>query len=348
MKPREQERNRVEEGALECPSLMTVDSANRLAFADLTNVIFLRRHHAPQGDAPPCVVDAATRPAPVAPRLSSTRFAAAVVATVALHSAALAAFFYEPAPLPSIGVEAISVELVIGSETLAGLQQAPSPTETDQMEIEAKDRPIEPVTEPADNAEAKIADKPMELAAVQPTPEETRSEAEPQAVELPKPEEIKPVEAKVEPIAQPKLERPSEKPTPKPVKRAEPKQAKKKSDRDTERTRQRVAAVAPQQASVSSNSAGVGRSSSDTSYRSLVLGHLLRFKPSTTESGFGVSTVAFNFNSSGAVTSVRLVSSSGNPRFDEIATSMVRRASPFPAPPDGRPQSFNVPIKLNR
>jgi protein TonB len=344
MKLREQERNRTAEEVLECPSLLSMTSANVLTFADLTNVIFLRRHHAPQGDAPPCLVDVTARPAPLAARLSSKRFAAAIVATIALHGAALAAFLYEPAPLPSIGVEAISVEIVIGSNTNLGVQQAPSPSEFEQERVEAKDKPVEPESEPVDNVDAKIADKDMELAAVQPTPDKTKSEPEPQIVEAPKPEETKPVESSVQPIAEPKREKPAAKP----VERAQPRQADKKSDHDQERTRRRVANVERREQVVSSNGAGAGRSSSDKSYQALVLGHLLRFKPSTTEPGLGVSTVAFSFNSSGAVTSARLASSSGNPRFDEIALSMVRRASPFPAPPDGRAQSFDVPIKLNR
>lgn len=347
MKLREQKRAATVTEVLECPSLALTPAAP-LVFADLTNVIFLRRHHAPQAETPPCIVDESSRPAPLPQRRSSKTFVAAIVATIALHGAALAAFLYEPTPLPSLGVEAISIEIVIGSNERAGQQQTPSPMEVDQAEVKSEEHPVDPVTEPVDNADARIADKNMELAAVQPTPEETKPVAEPQAVEPPKPEEVKPIETKVEPIFEPKIEKPADKPAIKPVERTKPKQASKKADRDQERTRQRVAAVAPQQAQTSSNNVGLGRSSNDQSYKARVLGHLLRFKPSTTEPGLGVSTVVFNFNASGAVTSVQLKSRSGNPRFDEIATSMVRRASPFPAPPDGRPQSFEVPIRLNR
>ena len=255
---------------------------------------------------------------------------------------------YEPAPLPSIGVEAISIELVIGSDARAGQQQTPSENEVDQAEVKSKDQPVEPVTEPVDDTDAKIADKPMELAAVQPTLEETKPEQPPQAVEPPKPEETKPLQTTVEPVTVPKPAKPLDKLTPKPVERPEPKHAKKKSDRDTERTRQRVAAVAPQPAVLSGNGLGIGNSSNNVNYRSLVIGHLLRFKPGTTEQNAGVSEVTFTITASGAATSVRLSSSSGNPKFDEIVVSMVRRASPFPAPPEGRSRGFSVPIKLSR
>jgi TonB family protein len=46
------------------------------------------------------------------------------------------------------------------------------------------------------------------------------------------------------------------------------------------------------------------------------------------------------------VTSSRLARSSGVPSLDHEVTAMVRRASPFPPPPDGRPVSFTVPINF--
>ena len=46
----------------------------------------------------------------------------------------------------------------------------------------------------------------------------------------------------------------------------------------------------------------------------------------------------------GRVTSARLVRGSGVGSIDQEVQAMVRRASPFPAPPDGRPRSFTVPV----
>jgi len=45
--------------------------------------------------------------------------------------------------------------------------------------------------------------------------------------------------------------------------------------------------------------------------------------------------VRFVLSSSGAVRSVKLVRSSGLPKLDKAALAAVRRASPFPKPPNG-------------
>jgi periplasmic protein TonB len=46
------------------------------------------------------------------------------------------------------------------------------------------------------------------------------------------------------------------------------------------------------------------------------------------------------------VTSVRLARGSGIASFDQEVQAMVRRASPFPAPPSGQPKSFMVPVSF--
>jgi protein TonB len=46
------------------------------------------------------------------------------------------------------------------------------------------------------------------------------------------------------------------------------------------------------------------------------------------------------------VTRVSLVSGTGFASLDQEATAMVRRASPFPPPPDGRPLNFTAPVSF--
>jgi len=41
-----------------------------------------------------------------------------------------------------------------------------------------------------------------------------------------------------------------------------------------------------------------------------------------------------------------LVRGSGVASLDQEATAMVQRASPFPAPPDGRGVNFTVPVSF--
>jgi TonB family protein len=46
------------------------------------------------------------------------------------------------------------------------------------------------------------------------------------------------------------------------------------------------------------------------------------------------------------VTSARLARGSGIASIDQEVQAMVRRASPFPAPPAGHTQSFTVPVSF--
>jgi len=61
----------------------------------------------------------------------------------------------------------------------------------------------------------------------------------------------------------------------------------------------------------------------------------------------GVATVAFSIGRDGRLLSARLARSSHTPALDEAALATVRRAAPFPRPPDnlpGRTFDFMVPL----
>jgi protein TonB len=58
------------------------------------------------------------------------------------------------------------------------------------------------------------------------------------------------------------------------------------------------------------------------------------------------SEVAFNIGADGAVSEVKLVTSSGIAELDREATAMVLRAAPFPAPPDGKARRLSVPVSV--
>jgi protein TonB len=57
--------------------------------------------------------------------------------------------------------------------------------------------------------------------------------------------------------------------------------------------------------------------------------------------------VNFSLDGGGRVTRVSLVRGTGSAILDQEATAMVRRASPFPAPPDGRAQNLTVPVNFS-
>jgi protein TonB len=102
--------------------------------------------------------------------------------------------------------------------------------------------------------------------------------------------------------------------------------------------------------SVASSGVGRGRSDAESNYRGLVAAHLARHKQfpadaqRTGEQGSAV--VRFTLDGSGRVKSAQLVRKSSVASLDREAVAMVHRASPFPAPPDGRPVTFSVPVSF--
>jgi protein TonB len=59
-----------------------------------------------------------------------------------------------------------------------------------------------------------------------------------------------------------------------------------------------------------------------------------------------VATISFGIDGGGRVTSVRIVRGTGVASLDQEAQAMPHRASPFPAPPGGRPMTFTVPVSF--
>lgn len=103
-------------------------------------------------------------------------------------------------------------------------------------------------------------------------------------------------------------------------------------------------------ASAAAGGVGRGRSDASSNYRGMVAAHLARHKrfPADARSrgSQGSATVTFALDGGGRVTNVRLARGSGVASLDQEATAMVRRASPFPAPPGGRGMSFTVPVSF--
>jgi protein TonB len=96
---------------------------------------------------------------------------------------------------------------------------------------------------------------------------------------------------------------------------------------------------------------GRGRSELDANYRGLVAAHLARHKRFPEEARrrrqTGHAVVTFSLDGRGNVTSVAVVRRSGVNSLDKEAEAMVRRAAPFPAPPNGAPVSFTVPVRFD-
>jgi periplasmic protein TonB len=313
------------------------------------------------------------------------RLAAFAALSLAAHGALFAAFWREPLPLASIGVEVISVEIVVGATAPAGVattqgeQQVNSAAapeteapDTDKAEEKATAQPQtvevareetapEQKTEQPNAQEAKPDEPKFEIAAAPQEPAQAEQKPAVSMVETPapdtataRPKEIPPDTTEVTLLPQPEEKPVEKKPEPKPVQAAPRKPVKdakpaKEPRRIAAPTREKAAREANASApSTAANNIGVGRSDNATNYAGLVSAHLRRHQqyPSDARSrgDQGTATVSFGLDGGGRVTSARLVSGSGVASIDQEVQAMVRRASPFPAPPDGRPRSFTVPV----
>ncbi|CAN7615965.1 TonB family protein [Bosea sp. LjRoot90] len=163
------------------------------------------------------------------------------------------------------------------------------------------------------------------------------------AVLLPPPPELKPVEKKPPPKV---VEKKKEKPKPRVVER-------KPVER---RAPEAVAPKPSEQRAAAPTSAAQGSASQPTvstaSWRGSLIAHLNRYKRFPGGASPGTVQVAFAIDRSGNVLSSRVVGSSGDSALDAEAAAMIRRASPVPAPPagvgGGGAISLSVPIRFSR
>jgi protein TonB len=342
-----------------------------LGIGDLANVVPFRRPRATHGiDAPPCVVDPAVRPMPHAPFARSYRFSLALAATILMHGAAFAAFFfYEPPPLASIGVEAVSVEIVVGSNSTTGVNN-PQSQDVSDSEYAPKEDKTADKQKPEENLNApeKPVEQPQTLASVEPAPqtpvEEPKAEAAP--VE-PQPQPKEKPAITLAPEAMPTLTEPpkqiEKKPieikreTPKPVvKKPEPKKPEVKREAATKKrgeAERTQVATAPEahENHVSGRGAGAGRSDATENYRGMVRTHIQRYLQYPSDANRrgerGRALVRFWYDNSGRITSAKVMEGSGSSLIDQAAQATVQRASPIPAPPpEYRGKYFDLPLSF--
>ena len=304
-----------------------------------SNVVpFVRpRAEAPAADfAPKFMVSAADRPAPdlIAPEARS-RILALVTLSLLAHAGLYLVTNREPEPMASIGLEAISVEIVLGANSPAGAGNTPSESQTQSAPTPVRQ------TEP-DRTEVQEQKPPDQTAAVQP-------DVTPQTTPPPEEQAQPPVQPQTAPAAEAPVTPEPVKPQPKPVPKQETKPAPKHEAKPKAAPKREAAREdTPGPRANAANGVGAGRSANDANYRGLVAAHLARYKrfpPEAERSGAqGSASVRFTVSGSGGVTSVSLVRGTGVAALDQEAVAMVHRASPFPAPPNGRPVSFTVPV----
>ena len=141
--------------------------------------------------------------------------------------------------------------------------------------------------------------------------------------------------------------KPAAKPKDKPVRKAQPKAA---PAGNSERTASRGSATGSEAAEAvraSKNpTTGSKRSGNAavSNYPGQVMRRISRVKRPRVGTK-GTALVAFSITASGGLGSARVARSSGSAQLDQAALQVVRRAAPFPRPPQGARRSFSVQIK---
>lgn len=264
-----------------------------------------------------------------------------------------AAIMIELAPEP----EAVNVEDEQVSTETTDSQEVKSET------VEPVEEPLpEPVPEPVTEPEPVEPPPPEEV--VEPEPEREPKQEVTETIPEPLPEpipEIDPIEQQVLaalenvevplPMTRPPVQekKPEPKKTEKKIEKRKPRQQPQARQETAEaklQTQQSTRTAASQTSSGSSSS-----SVSPARWQSKVLAHLKRRQryPSEARSQNqeGTATVRFQIDNSGNVTSVSLSRSSGFPALDAEVVSLVKRASPIPAPPENVSKTLTVPINFS-
>jgi protein TonB len=323
-----------------------------------SNVVpFARRASGAAHAAPEISVDPADRPAgPLVPRRA--RLAALILCSAAAHAALYLPFAREPEPMASLGEIVISAEIVIGTNTAAGpldeqgqaQASAPEPARASEPTV---DRPHTELAQPEPpKPDVAPTEPPPAVPLVQEQVAALPEPLEPPSVETqPHPPATTAIPAAPPPHANAKA-LPEQPPPPKEIVKPLP----RKPEKPKAETRRASLAGTPNDArstvpaATSAAGAGRGRSDADSNYAGLVAAHLARFKqfpPDARSRGDqGRATVTFSLSGGGGVTAVRLMRGTGVASLDTEATAMVRRASPFPPPPSGRPVSFTIPVSF--
>jgi TonB family protein len=287
-------------------------------------------------------------------------------ASLACHLALFAYGMQRPLPQASIGQRVVSVELVVGTNTAAGREQAPSETDisataSEEMQSDSRERmpDIRETRESARLAETERQEAEIPVAPAEAPAEEPEAAVSAPAVSMSESPlqdsaALAPAFAN-EPARMPdgpettrdKHDNPPAPASPTTKNRKEAEREPKRHDRRPPREHAALASIA----SVASNGTGRGRSDAETNYRGLVAAHLSRYRQFPAElrsrGEQGTATVTFRLDATGRVVSVRLVRGSGNAGIDRETEAMVHRASPFPAPPDGRAVTFTVPVSFH-
>lgn len=228
--------------------------------------------------------------------------------------------------------------------------EPPPSTEPDQLAAVAADAADPAMVDTATTSEVSAAAV-AEPETIAPTAEPVDPVEEMVVAALSRPDIPMP-QARPEPPKPPRQDRPreqAEKPAPKKTAK-QPRTQKAAPSRAASKAKSGTAAPA-QRAAAPQNSSGRSSTLSPARWQSRLMSHLERRKryPSAAkrQRKQGVAQVRFSIDANGNVGSVRLTRSSGVAELDAEVLSLVRRASPVPAPPPGVGRTIVVPIQFS-
>ena len=285
---------------------------------------------------------------PPAPTSDRCLWTGAAVISVLLHASVLLFFVEKSAPRASIGIEVISVDIVLGAEAEGGLAPMPSRSEVSPLPTLPRIREGEDqVSERAPDEEEFRRASPAGPEIAKQRVNDDVSESPPVAVA-----DEAPVVVRDAVTTRDLVEPPPERIVHNPGREvlADPRQDAKRTPAKQVSKSARDRRPPSSAAASASNSVGHGRSDNDTNYRGIVAAHLARYKQFPADArgrgDEGNPAVTFTVDGGGRVVSVRLAHSAGIASLDQEVQAMVRRASPFPAPPAGQAMTFTVPVSF--
>ena len=247
--------------------------------------------------------------------------------SASLSDSAPAAVMIDLAPepvAPEAPEQVITPDAANAPDIPDAAEQPTPPPPTEMAALPAPETPPPPTLAPPEVAEP-VADAP-------PLPEPT--------LDPPVPAEV----AIARPLARPETPPPSakvEKPDPKPVREVK---------REQSQAARKAAVEAPSATTAAAPKTSTGGSGavSPRKWQARLMAHLerrKRYPPGAKGRGEeGVVYVRFSINDAGEVLSAALARSSGFAELDEAVLSLVRRASPVPAPPPGAPHDITAPV----
>jgi protein TonB len=245
------------------------------------------------------------------------------------------------------------------------LADAPEAIKTERKEITPDRTNSEDRTA---QEEQKTEEKPEKLEVTEPeqevaeeTPQPVEKEEKPEPIEkaeslLPpvqqkKPEPKKPEPKKPEPKKQPPKKPPPKKEPPKEKPKEKPKPRNQEAAPQSRASIEAQAQVRESERTAAAQTASGVSSQSPANWQSQLMAHLesrKRYPQGARSRGErGIVYVRFTIDASGNVQSASLDRSSGFSELDEEVLSLVRRASPVPAPPAGAHRTIVAPVRFS-